>query len=1079
MADSPDSPVDVTLEDHLEHTIEVYKPFLVHHLDCVELLPYMPFLRESAARIRKLKRNGQLVESATLFFEKLKVSDEVGRYASFRDALGEAEQEIVKTVLEGGSINDYHNENMKLIEIFSKPISERLDPIVMMHHLRSKEILTENDESEIRHISRDYSRFEAVLTLLHCVFRRKIEWYNVFMAVMYDMNPNLVKEVDPEFVEKHLAHQSTSEKQLEDDMDMGTIVEAPMEVTGDGCYSVDNMAANDGDVGDTMMDNSYKDEMLSQAGLKEEESQARRKLFSTTSSNALPQNITGDFQNNLCDEQKVPKPVKSVTEFMDIPTDGWSMIQSPHGDQPTSVKLIEPSTQQMEPTVEVGDTSNIEELSPPCPDDSMTPPTPLVLRPYQEELAQPSLRGSNTIICAPTGSGKTFVAAKIMQEHLQKPGVRKIIFFANQVALVDQQFKVIKEHLPRDVRIQKLSSDTEEALRVPLAELVKRNDILFMTPQILVDALRLEGTGVSSLSEFTMLVFDECHHTNSRHPFNRIMFNYMDLKLNESIEDDRRQLPQIVGLTASVGVGKAKSIPGAMDHIQKLCANLDAFGGVSTVRKTQEDLAKHARTVGVDVIKTNKRKEDKFRYVIATKLMEFIEKMMIQPDKVDQVQGRPRFVDSLQPPVERGGDQYTIWVSTLKREVANIEDQNVRRFFFSCRRMLELYNKALAINEDCRTLDALRYLEKEIDTLYSSSVVMDETDLKLKEQFEKLKPVLLDAARSPNCVNPKLTSLCRMIMEAFDIQRESRCMVFVKTRDLAVALKCWMEEDPNLSYLKPGMFTGQNASADKGGMTRNEQLDAAQLFRQGNHKIIIATSVAEEGMDFSQCNLVIRYEYVTNEIALVQARGRARAEDSRFVVLTSNQQGAAEKEGLNLIREMMMNEALVRLQASVEENPRRFREEILSLQKEAKAERDHESRNRKGRFLSDDEFEMRCQKCDQLACFSTDIRTIKETNHIIIEPDFASKINVKPHPKPGNMGFEMKKQNKIYCKKCGLDWGIGVFYRNATFPVVKIESFVAIDTMGRRDSPRKWKNAPFKVNEISHEEMTNYKSLIA
>lgn len=124
-------------------------------------------------------------------------------------------------------------------------------------------------------------------------------------------------------------------------------------VTGDGCYSVDNMAANDGDVGDTMTDNSYKDEMLSQAGLNEEESQARRKLFSTTSSNSLPQNITADFQNknNLSDEQKVLKPVKSVTEFMDILTDGGSMIQSPQGDQPTSVKLIEPSTQQMEPTV--------------------------------------------------------------------------------------------------------------------------------------------------------------------------------------------------------------------------------------------------------------------------------------------------------------------------------------------------------------------------------------------------------------------------------------------------------------------------------------------------------------------------------------------------------------------------------------------------------------------------------------------------------------------------------------------------------------------------------------------------------
>lgn len=108
------------------------------------------------------------------------------------------DQEIVKTVLEGGSINDYHHENMKLIEIFSEPISERLDPIVMMQHLRSKDILTESDECEIR---QNNYRFEAVLMLLHCVFRRKIEWYNEFMAVMYDMNPDLVKTVDPEFVE--------------------------------------------------------------------------------------------------------------------------------------------------------------------------------------------------------------------------------------------------------------------------------------------------------------------------------------------------------------------------------------------------------------------------------------------------------------------------------------------------------------------------------------------------------------------------------------------------------------------------------------------------------------------------------------------------------------------------------------------------------------------------------------------------------------------------------------------------------------------------------------------------------------
>lgn len=43
---------------------------------------------------------------------------------------------------------------------------------------------------------------------------------------------------------------------------------------------------------------------------------------------------------------------------------------------------------------------------------------PLKLYAYQKELAKPALAGKNTIICAPTGTGKTIVAAKIAAVHM-------------------------------------------------------------------------------------------------------------------------------------------------------------------------------------------------------------------------------------------------------------------------------------------------------------------------------------------------------------------------------------------------------------------------------------------------------------------------------------------------------------------------------------------------------------------------------------------------------------------------------------------------------------------------------------
>ena len=62
-------------------------------------------------------------------------------------------------------------------------------------------------------------------------------------------------------------------------------------------------------------------------------------------------------------------------------------------------------------------------------------------------------------------------------------------------------------------------------------------------------------------------------------------------------------------------------------------------------------------------------------------------------------------------------------------------------------------------------------------------------------------------------------------------------------------------------------------------MTKADQKGALLAFRTGSCKVLVSTSVAEEGLDIKQCNLIITYNYATNEIGKVQRKGK----DSRNV----------------------------------------------------------------------------------------------------------------------------------------------------------------------------------------------------
>ena len=655
---------------------------------------------------------------------------------------------------------------------------------------------------------------------------------------------------------------------------------------------------------------------------------------------------------------------------------------------------------------------------------------PKQVREYQKELAAPGINGENYIIVAPTGSGKTLVAGLIVSNYLQKriDLEKKVIFMVSTRPLAQQQTRQLDELIP-GAKVMCSIGDSDNMN-------IQDNDIIVCTAGKLIDEMNRSNI---TFTDIGLLVMDECHHTRKQSPQARIMKKLLELKHTQ----DGDTLPQVIGLTASPGAGENPHLDmdKTLDHLITLCALMDATSGIKIVEHNKDELGHFTNKPTFNLEILDRRDSDEPVVACITEEMAKLEVSVVFSCQF-----------------QRWSQEYETKIMEKKQKFEMSCDQDHRNEI-STLNLLRCYSQALNMYMDVRYEDAVIALTEFDEIARGPQAKTYERKL-----IQRLNELIQKLAAFPRVHNPLLLKAEKIICSHFQKKPDAKGIFFVRTKKHASAICDWISNLPNSRRLgiRPKQITGHTRETGPG-MTQVDQEAVMKTFREGKCNLLVATSVAEEGLDVPACNLVIRFQHVSNEIAKTQTIGRARAEESEgFTILSSDSKKP--------MREIQNDELLALVEQSIQYLPsgRHLKEKLRKTQLSILEEKRMKEvfRKQKSREYKAENVQLFCKRCNIVACNGSDIRTIQHsTIHIVPNEAFKhTKIVIKAHSKPKTFLSGIQKNHKIYCRSCEADWGVLCTWpeQGKEFPTLKCKSF-GFKIGGYPHSVKKWSDAPFEI----------------
>jgi endoribonuclease Dicer len=479
-------------------------------------------------------------------------------------------------------------------------------------------------------------------------------------------------------------------------------------------------------------------------------------------------------------------------------------------------------------------------------------------RDYQLELFERAKK-ENTIAVLDTGSGKTLIAVLLIrwmidQElELRAAGHKpKITFFlVASVTLVFQQYAVLDANLDHKIAQLYGAMNVDTWSKAVWDQHFTENKVIVCTADILLHCL---ARSFITMPQINLLIFDEAHHTKKNHSYARII---KDFYLAEPTPDTR---PKIFGMTASPVDSKTDVHQAAIELETLLHSRI----ATATDLSFQQIL---------------RRKDE--RIMMYGPLRPAFETRMLSATKArfSHIKVFQKVFNMVKDTAAELGP----WCADFHLASA-LSDTNLRRYeaiveanFHACsvgRQIADLDNEIAEVRQATEYVTGRWHMRQGQDDDLSS----------------------------------KVHALVAFLKHEFQRSSTYRCLIFVNQRHHA-RLLFELFHRQEYEHLRPGYITGAGKS-DQGqaNYSLREQVVTMTKFRKGEINCLFATSVAEEGLDVPDCNLVVRFSLYATMVQYVQSRGRARQANSRFIHMI--EQGSFIQD--DIVRTVREQEAMMK-----------------------------------------------------------------------------------------------------------------------------------------------------------------------